>query len=80
MQDEVRSKRLRVRRVKSEELVADLGEKALSKATVSKHCTPFRYVDVAEENVEGELQDVVVFWDFGSMQSRAKTGCGRVVI
>ena len=36
MQDEVRSKRLRVRRVKSEVNVADLGTKPFSKA-VSVH-------------------------------------------
>ena len=38
MQDEIRSERLRVRRVKSEENVADLGTKPLSKAVIAKHC------------------------------------------
>ena len=39
MQDEIRSKRLRVRRVKSEEHVADLGtNQPLSKAVIAKHC------------------------------------------
>ena len=44
MQDEVRYKRLRVRRVKSEENVADLGTKPLSKAVIAKHCVTLRYV------------------------------------
>ena len=38
MQDEIRSKRLRVRSVKSEDYVADLGTKPLSKAVIAKHC------------------------------------------
>ena len=37
MQDEIRSQRLRVRRVKSEENVADLGTKPLSKAVIAMH-------------------------------------------
>ena len=38
MQDAIRSKRLRVRRVKCEENVADLVSKPLSKAVIAKHC------------------------------------------
>ena len=38
IQDEVRSHRLRVRRVRSEDNVADLGTKPLSKAVIAKHC------------------------------------------
>ena len=38
MQDEVRSKGLRVRRVKCEENGADLGTEPLSKAVIAKHC------------------------------------------
>ena len=37
MQDEIRSKRLRVRRVKCEENGADLGSKPLSEAVIAKH-------------------------------------------
>ena len=44
MQEVVRSKRLRVRRVRSEENVADLGTKPLSKAVMAKHCLPLEYV------------------------------------
>ena len=38
MQDEIRFKSLRVRRVKSEENVADLETKPLGKAVIAKHC------------------------------------------
>ena len=37
-QDEIRSKRLLVRRIRSEENVADLGTTPLSKAVIAKHC------------------------------------------
>ena len=51
MQDEIRSKRLRVRKVKSDENVADLGTKPLNKAVTAKHCLTLGYVNMAEENV-----------------------------
>ena len=51
MQDEIRSKRLRVRRVKSEENVADLGTKPLSKAVIAKHFLTLGYVNMAAEHV-----------------------------
>ena len=50
VQDEIGSKRLRVRRVKSEENVADLGTKPLSKAVITKRCLTLGYVNMAEEN------------------------------
>ena len=65
VQDEIRSKRLRVCRVKSEENVADLGT-TLSKAVIAKHCLILGYVNMAEENVWCERQVVTMFWDFGS--------------
>ena len=43
VQDEIRSKRLRVRMVKSEEIVADLG-----KAVIAKQCLALEYVSMAE--------------------------------
>ena len=52
MQDEIRSKRLRVRRVKSEENVADLGIKPLSKAVIAKHCLTLGYVNMDAGNVK----------------------------
>ena len=55
LRDEVRFKRLRVRRVISEEKV-DLGIKALSKAVVSKHSITSVYVNRDEEKVEGAQQ------------------------
>ena len=48
IQDEIRSKRLRVRRVKSEENVADLGTRPLGKAVIAKHCLMLGYVNMAE--------------------------------
>ena len=66
MQDEFRPKRLRVRRVKSEENVADFGTKPLSKAVIAKRCLTLRYVNLAEENAQCEGQVVAMFWDFGS--------------
>ena len=49
MQDEIRSKRLRVRRVRSEENVADLGTKQLSKTVIAKHCLTLGYMNMDEK-------------------------------
>ena len=38
VQDEIRSQRVPERRVRSEENVADLGTKPLSRAVIAKHC------------------------------------------
>ena len=51
VQDEIRSQRLRVRRVRSEENVADLGTKALSKAVIAKHCLTLGCVNMDEGTV-----------------------------
>ena len=51
VQDEIRSHRLRVRRVRSEDNVADLGTKPLSKAVIAKHCLALEYVNMNQENV-----------------------------
>ena len=51
IQDEVRSHRLRVRRVRSEDNVADLRTKPLSKAVIAKHCLALGYVNMNQENV-----------------------------
>ena len=51
IQDEIRSHRLRVRRVRSEDNVADLGTKPLSKAVIAKHCLALEYVNMNQENV-----------------------------
>ena len=73
MQDEVRSKRLRVRRVKREENVADLGTNPLSEAVSSRRCLELGFVNMAEERVfEMSCHDVAMFWDFDSMQNGAK--------
>ena len=40
-----------MRRVKSEEHVADLGTKPLSKAVLAKHCLTLGYVNMDDENV-----------------------------
>ena len=49
------AKATRVHRVRSEENVADLGTKPLSKAVIAKHCLTLGYVNVDEENVQSEL-------------------------
>ena len=49
IQDEVRSRRLKVRRVKSEDNIADLGTKPLSKAVIAKHCLTLGYVNMSQE-------------------------------
>ena len=46
VQDEIRSKRIQVRRVRSEENVADLGTKPLSKAVIAKHCLTLGYMNM----------------------------------
>ena len=46
VQDEIISQRLRVHRVRSEENVADLGTKPLSKAVIAKHCVTLGYVNM----------------------------------
>ena len=51
MQDEVRSKRLRVRRVRSEENVVDLRTKPLSKTVIAKHCLTLGSMNTDEKNV-----------------------------
>ena len=51
VQDEIRSQRLRVRRARSEENVADLGTKPLSKAVIAKNFLALVYVNMDEENV-----------------------------
>ena len=51
VQDEIRSQRLRVHRVRSEENVADLGTKPLSKAVIAKHCLTLGYVNMDAGNV-----------------------------
>ena len=50
IQDEVRSRRLQVRRVRSEDNIADLGMKPLSKAVNAKHCTTMGYVNMSQED------------------------------
>ena len=51
MQDEIRSQRLRVCRVRSEESVADLGTEPHSKTVIAKHCLTLVCVNMDEENV-----------------------------
>ena len=60
MQDEVRSNRLRVRKVKGEANAADLATKPLSKAVIAKYCLALGYVNTAEENCWCKLRDVTM--------------------
>ena len=50
LQDEVKANRLRVRRVKSEDNLADIGTKATSNKIIRKHAIAIGYID-AQENV-----------------------------
>ena len=52
IQDEVRSRRLQVRRVKSEDNIADLGTKPLIRAVIAKHCTTMGYVNMSQEDAQ----------------------------
>ena len=52
IQDEVRSRRLQVRRVKSEDNIADLGTKPLSRAVIAKHCTTMGYMNMSQEDAQ----------------------------
>ena len=76
MQDEIRSKMLRVRRVKSEDDVADLGTKPLSKALIAKHCLALGHVNMAKAKVYCERQVAAMFWDFGSAVSSQQQSAG----
>ena len=49
VQDEIRSQRLRVRRDRSEENVADLGTKPLSKTVIAKHCLTLGHMNMDEK-------------------------------
>ena len=51
VQDEIRSQRMRVHRIRSEENVANLGAKPLSKAVIAKHCLAPGYVNMDAGNV-----------------------------
>ena len=76
VQDEIRSQRLRVRRVRSEENVADLGTKPLSKTVIAKHCLTLGFVNMDEESVQSGWQIVAMFWDFGSAVSSQRQAAG----
>ena len=52
IQDEVRSQRLKVRRVRSEDNIADLGTKPLSKTVIAKHCLTMGYVNMSQESAQ----------------------------
>ena len=56
VQNEIRSQRLRVRRVRSEENVADLGAKPLSRTVIAKHCLILENVNMDGENVQSGWQ------------------------
>ena len=76
MRDEIRSKRLRVRSINSEEHVADLGTKPLSKAVIAKHRLALRDVNMAEESVSCKKHKTwrCVVTSFRSSGSRRMAG------
>ena len=65
-----------MRRVKSEENVADLETKPLSKAVITKHWLALGYVDMAEENGWCKVQDVAMFRSFDS-DPNDRDGCQK---
>ena len=56
LQDEVRSNRLRGRRVKSEDNVADTGSKVLSRTVIAKHSTNLGYICMGSDFRDGSQQ------------------------
>ena len=62
IQDEVRSRRLRVRRGESDGNGADLVTIPPSKAQISENCFALGFAVMAEENVWCKLQDAAMFW------------------
>ena len=70
IQDEVRSRRLQIRRVRSEDNIADLGTKPLSKAVIAKHCITWGYMSMNQEDGPDRPSVMEMQWDFGSEFSR----------
>ena len=70
IQDEVRSRRLQVRRVRSEDNIADLGTKPPSKAVIAKHCHHIRVHDHESGRCPDGTSIMGRLWDFGSACSR----------
>ena len=73
VQDEIRSQRLRVHRVRSEENVADLGTKPLRIAVIAKHCLTLGYVNMDTGNVWSDNSNDVLELRFSSQLAAA--GC-----
>ena len=66
LQDEFKSNRLKVRRVKSEDNLADIGTKALIKNIIRKHATSMEYIDAKENLKSGGAMGI---WDGKSEQA-----------
>ena len=60
LQDEIKSNRLKVRRVKSEDNLADIGTKALSNEITRKHATCMVCVDAQEYLKSGDVMGLRV--------------------
>ena len=58
LQDEVKSNGLRVRRVKSEDNLADIGTKALSNRIGRKHAISMKYADAQENLRSGDVMEL----------------------
>ena len=70
IQDEVRSRRLQVRRVRSEDNIADLGTKPLSKAVIAKHCATMGYMNMNQEDAPTNRQSWGVLQNSKPIRSR----------
>ena len=71
LQDVVKSNRLRVRRVKNEDNLADIGTKAISSKITRKHAKSMGYVDVQETLRSGDVMWVWVDESEQEDQSRS---------
>ena len=60
LQDEGQSNMLNVRRVKSEDNLADIGTKALCNKIIRKHATSMEYVDAQENFKSGDAMGLWV--------------------
>ena len=76
LQDEVNANRLRVRRVKSEDNLADVGTKAHSNKITRTHATSMVYID-AQENLKSG--DAMGLWVGRASRSEQSSSAENVV-
>ena len=62
---------MKLRRLKSEDNVADLDTKAPNRSVITRHSPTLEFVYKAEGIASGVQLDVAMCWDFGSLQDKA---------